>query len=371
MKRIKCRKQFWLSGILALLGIGFLSVTASAIENSECMRCHSDNTLKRSRSDGMRKELFLDDNKFKFSVHNVNEINCNDCHFDIESLDFVGATPHAVSLNPMQCGDCHVDEADAYINSVHYKAREKGITIPCYACHGYHYVSHLEAESVFDRQNGFCLKCHEPEKFHDWLPQKDIHFSQVECVVCHAPETPRYVNLRLFDLVSQKYLSGGEILEALETDYEGFSTLIDRSGDGIIDTPEFEEMVLKLRLKDVWPSFHGELLIQMTPEMHHVNRGKANSECETCHNPASPFFDEVVISINRDDGTTDTHKVERAVLSTYHLNHFYALGGTRVGLLDKIGLAMLAFAGIFVFGHLALRIATRSARDSNGRTGYD
>ena len=48
----------------------------------------------------------------------------------------------------------------------------------------------------------------------------------------------------------------------------------------------------------------------------------------------------------------------RDVLETYYVSHFYALGGTRVRVLDKIGFALLAAGAGVVVAHLTARIAT-------------
>ena len=335
--------------------------TPAEISNDECMECHSDDTLTRSKSTGMKESLYVDYNKFKYSTHNVNEVGCVNCHSDIGELDYDSEIPHGISL-PVNCDNCHKNEGEAYLDSVHKKAGGKGITIPCYACHGYHFITHLESNSVYERENGFCLKCHNPDKFHDWLPQKDAHFSFVECTVCHALDAPRYVSLRFYDLVNEKFLDGDEFLKALSTDYDGFMPLVDENKDNIINLEEFENMILLLRQKDILGTFHGEVVVKIVPAVHHVNRGKANRDCEQCHNPTSGFFKDVNIVLNKPDGTSKHNLVDREVLSSYYVNHFYALGGTRVRLLDKIGIALLVGGVGVVVCHLTARILTAPAR---------
>jgi len=125
---------------------------------------------------------------------------------------------------------------------------------------------------------------------------------------------------------------------------------------------ELEDLVLLLRQKDIRGTFHGELVVEMVPSVHHVNRGEANRECEKCHNPDSPFFSEVYICLNKPDGTREHHKVERRVLESYYVSHFYAIGGTRVRNLDKIGLVLIVGGLSVVAGHLFVRVATAPAR---------
>ncbi len=357
-KRSKAITRLCLALLLLTL---LLPISSRAVENSDCLECHSDESLERDQSTGMKQDLYVDEVKFRYSVHNANDISCTDCHSDITELDFDNEVPHAISL-PVKCENCHEAEAEAYVDSVHKKASGKGITIPCYACHGYHYVTHLEADSVYERENGFCLKCHNPNKHHEWLPQMETHFSYVECTVCHAMEAPRYVNLRLFDLLSEEFVGSQDILKLLKTNADEFQAKIDTNGDGEVDMLEFEEFNLMLRANKIRSSFHGELVVDLVPNVHHVNRGAANRECEQCHMPTSPFFQDVRFTINRDDGTSDHVKVTREVLSSYYVNHFYALGGTRIRMLDKIGLAICAGGAGVVFAHFFARILTAPGR---------
>ncbi|MEW6221114.1 MAG: cytochrome c3 family protein [Thermodesulfobacteriota bacterium] len=329
-----------------------------ATENSDCLECHSDAGLSRAASEGIKHELFVDSNRFKHSVHNINGIGCVDCHSDLATLNFDNEVPHSTSAEPVSCDNCHDAEARAYTNSVHRKASGKGINIPCYACHEYHYTSHLDANSVLERENAFCLKCHNPGKFHDWLPQKETHFAFVECTVCHAPDAPRHINLRFFDLVNNRFLTTPELMTAMGTTPADFLPLVDRNKDQVINAGEFDDMVFLLRQKDVRVTVHGELVIELQPSVHHVNRGVANRECEQCHVPTSPFFEEVRLTLAEPDRTTTHSNVERAVLESYHVSHFYALGGTRIRLLDKIGVGMIAAAAAVVTIHLLARIAT-------------
>jgi predicted CXXCH cytochrome family protein len=359
---MKIKASFMGGVFVALLIFSLVPTYGHATENDECMECHSDDSLERSESEGMKEDLFIDYNKFKFSVHNVNGITCVDCHSDIEELNWDDDVPHLTSLAIVDCDGCHEEEGEAYLNSVHKKAGGKGITIPCYACHGYHFVTHLEADSVFERENKFCLRCHNPDNFHDWLPQKDTHFAFVECAVCHAPDSPRYISLRFYDLISNRFLKTQDLLEALETDYDTFMENLDKDKDGIVSLPELEDMVLLLRQKDIRGTFHGELVLELVPTVHHINRGGANRECDQCHNPESPFFEEVYISLNKEDGTRQLHRVERRVLESYYVNHFYAIGGTRVRNLDRIGFVLVIGGLCLVAGHLLVRIATAPVR---------
>ena len=121
-------------------------------------------------------------------------------------------------------------------------------------------------------------------------------------------------------------------------------------------------MVLLLRQKGIIGTFHAEVVVDIVPLVHHVNRGQANRDCNQCHNPKSAYFRDVNIVLNKADGTIQYNLVDRAVLSSYYVSHFYAVGGTRIRLLDKIGIALLVGGISVVVVHLTMRIFTAPIR---------
>ena len=338
-----------------------------AMENSQCMECHGDEDLYRSGAEDINKnymsmQLFVDEEKFNNSVHHTNEVACVDCHSDIEELNFDNDVPHKVDLDPANCTSCHEEQGEAFISSSHMKARRKGIVMNCYACHDYHYVRHLESASVTERGNTFCLRCHNPYQSHDWLTQKAAHFDSVECSVCHAPQTQRHIHLSFYDLVTNKSLSGDEILEILSIGEDEFMAKMDKNNDGSINSNEFDDLVLMLRQKTVVSIVHAELVVEPEPIVHSVTKEDAIRECTLCHAPDSPFFNSVTIALSRVDGAVDHFEVDRAILEGYHTSHFSALGGTRIRVLDKIGFLLIAGAGAGVFTHLFARLVTIPVR---------
>lgn len=351
-----------------------------ALENSQCMECHGDEELYRSGAEDINKsymsmQLFVDEERFNQSVHHANEIACVDCHADIEELNFDEDVPHKVDLAPANCTSCHEEQGRAFINSSHMRARRKGIVMNCYACHDYHYVRHLEAASVTERGNTFCLRCHNPYQSHEWLPQRAAHFDSVECSVCHAPQTKRHIHLSFYDLVTNKSMSGDEVLIILSISEDEFMAKMDKNNDGSINSNEFDDLVLMLRQKTVRPIVHAELVVEPEPLVHSVTREESIRECTQCHAPDSPFFSSVTIALSKSDGTVDHFEVDRAILEGYHTSHFSALGGTRIKLLDKIGLLMVAGAAAGVSVHLFARVVTipvrrkreeEKPRDENG-----
>lgn len=339
------------------------STTVLAIDNSDCMDCHSDESLTKESTNNILQtpitmSLYVDEDKFNLSVHNINGITCVDCHDDIEELNYDEDLPHAEDLKQVCCANCHEDEANAFRKSVHMEIRNKGVTMTCFACHGYHYVPMMDAALLAERENKYCLRCHNPYQYHQWLPAGESHFAMVECVVCHAPDVPQHINLHFLDLVSNKLYTSDEILSVLGIEQSEFMPLFDRNKDNMINLDEFETLVLVLRQRNVHARFHAELVAELMPLAHEVRRGAAEKTCENCHSVDSPYFDSVYLVFRQDDGSVHRHEVERAVLGSYYMNHFYLMSGTRIDLLDKIGFFILAAGAATVFAHATIRIFT-------------
>ena len=143
-----------------------------------------------------------------------------------------------------------------------------------------------------------------------------------------------------------------EIIEILNIDYEDFFPLLDMNKDDIINVDEFERLVLMLRQKNIHPIVHAEMVAELVPHVHNVMINESAESCESCHSKDSPFFQSVNIVLTKDNGTVDHHQVDIAVLESFNISHFYAWGVTRVRLLDKIGLVMIASAFSVICLHL-------------------
>ncbi|MCB2183315.1 MAG: hypothetical protein KQH63_14875 [Desulfobulbaceae bacterium] len=363
----KMTKLLFTLGLATLFTYTINPASSFAIENSECLECHSDESLTKESTDNILKSditvnLYVDEEKFNHSVHNINGITCVDCHSDIEELNYDDDLPHKEYLESVCCANCHEEEGEAFKNSVHMEILQKGITMTCYACHGYHYVMPMEAALLAERENNYCLKCHNPYQYHEWLPAQESHFAFVECIVCHAPEVSQQIHLNFVDLVTNKLYQSDEIIDILGINYNEFMPMIDANEDGKINQQEFDSLILMLRQKNVYARFHAELVAVLQPDAHQVKRGMAEKTCEKCHMADSPYFDAVFLLLTHEDGTVDHHEVERDVLESYNMSHFYLMTGTRVKLLDKIGFLLLAGGAFVVMAHFTVRILTIPVR---------
>ena len=101
----------------------------------DCLACHGDSDLKSSAG----KLLFVDQEKFRASVHGQAEIACIDCHADLKKVkDF----PHPEKLRPANCAACHEKDAAQVKAGIHGQPHEgqNPITVTCGDCHGTHEI---------------------------------------------------------------------------------------------------------------------------------------------------------------------------------------------------------------------------------------
>jgi len=197
---------------LALPGFG-----AEAMKNSECMDCHSDNTLFKTNSAGKGISLFVDEAKLAASVHKTN--TCVSCHSNITSKH----PDEEVVPTPPNCAQCHEKQTESYGTSVHGLALASGRmdTATCTDCHDGHSIlpptspesplhwSHLaetcgschdqEAKDVEESVHGkaiagghreapTCTDCHSEHKIVALRSSTPLKISSEVCSNCHASE---------------------------------------------------------------------------------------------------------------------------------------------------------------------------------------
>ncbi len=107
----------------------------AAQENSDCLTCHSDNSLAKKRG-GRIVSLFVDEKKIGGSVHG--KLPCIGCHQDLAGSEF----PHKETLKKVECGECHSTEQKLHAASLHGRAVSRGdpLAPDCRTCHGTHEI---------------------------------------------------------------------------------------------------------------------------------------------------------------------------------------------------------------------------------------
>jgi hypothetical protein len=135
------------------------AATASP-SNDECLGCHA-NPVDRSSG----RAIPAVGEAFAESVHGQSNLNCVDCHADLQGKDL----PHPDKLAKPVCASCHEDAVAAYDKSVHAESHKKSADSDaawCSNCHGTHDIrSSKDPKSPTYHFNlaATCSKCHADE----------------------------------------------------------------------------------------------------------------------------------------------------------------------------------------------------------------
>lgn len=280
---------------------------------------------------------------------------CTDCH------GAHSVRPKAIyeTVAGVPCKKCHIDIFDAYLGSMHGQARSVvgHFEAPiCADCHRAHEVGPVAAGNLL---RDACLGCHTDalDAHQEWLPNAALHFEAVSCPACHAPLAQRRVELRLFDGKTQMpFTEPGDARE-----FENRISSADVRGDGL-DALELWNLVRDINRegKTAEMTLQGRLGVRTGADAHRLSdKADAVSDCGSCHQKGADAFQSVTVSIVGRDGRPVRHDADKDVLesimSVNSVSGFYAIGGTRIKLLDV--LLVLAFlGGISVpIGHLTLK----------------
>jgi len=382
-----------------------------------CLACHGESGAEKAMAEGEKLSLHIKGKAFAASVHNA--IGCSACHADIDlakhpapsknkqtlrefsiakveicrqchedKFKLYEGSIHASLLrsgNPMAplCSDCHephavrakaaasgpIDEVacrtchgavfKVYAQSVHGLARAKdpsGGAPICADCHRSHDVA---AASSGNQIKEACLGCHfNALQLHkSWLPNAAHHFEAVSCPACHAPMAPRRVDLKLYDSSAKE-----RVTEKLGVPrFESRTKLADSKGQGL-DALALQSLLKEFnRDNDEGDTIlRGRLEVDGGPETHMLTaKGSAIKDCKACHREGAAPFQKVSISIVGPDGRPLRYGAQQDVLqaptSVDSVRGFYAIGGTRIKLLDILLVLALASGVVVPIGHLSLK----------------
>jgi hypothetical protein len=285
---------------------------------------------------------------------------CTDCH-----------SPHAVmakaaydAATGAPCSKCHDPIFQAYAGSVHGQA-----TLACSNCHRAHDVS---AAATGDKLKNTCLGCHPGAlpAHQKWLPNTEGHFDAVSCPACHSPAAKRKVDLRLYDNVAQQRVAE----KAGVPQFESRARSADAKGAGL-DAMALYSLLREFNREgiDNKTTLRGRLEVSSGVEAHQLARStQAIRDCAKCHQQGADPFQSVTVSIVGPDGRPVRYGAQQEVLNSMisvdSVGGFYAIGGTRIKLLDWL-LALAVLGGIGMpLGHLTVNwLVRRYAKRIGGK----
>jgi cytochrome c553 len=373
------------SGEILSLNVSAKAYTESMHKKTDCEDCHSNldskthgkvKTAIKSKRDftlGIR-ESCRDCHKKKFteyddSVHaalikagSKKAPLCSDCHnpHTVRSSKIVGL------ITDTPCAKCHEQIFKAYAKDVHGLERvAKGISAPlCAGCHQAHAV---KAASMGEGVKDACLACHKEavNQHKDWLPNTALHFESISCPVCHAPDAQRRVNLRLYDSTAKRQV-------AEKTGVPKFEKRTDTADAKDVG---LDERALWSLLKEFNQDggdgkmlLRGRLEVRSGVEAHQLSeKSKAIKDCDTCHKQGATAFQSVSLTIAGPDGRPLRHGVQNEVLNSLtsmdSVRGFYAIGSTRIKLLDYLLVLVLLGAISVPLGHMTIKRLFKGVRE--------
>jgi hypothetical protein len=393
---------------------------ASVEETEYCLTCHRRG-LGVSLTNGETRALSVDETALRRSVHLDHD--CTSCHIgfskDAHEVQVAASTRERSILRAEVCRGCHADKHEQYRESIHAALLDSGnLAAPvCTDCHGSHSVGpkavyetiagvpcrkchesifsaylgsmhgeawsapgHIKAPICADchrahevgvastgsRLKDACLACHEAagDSHQAWLPNTALHFEAVSCPACHAPRAQRRIDLGLYDAVARKPISDQEGLPQLEQRLR----LADLDGDGL-DAMELWALVRDINRQGTAAEtvLRGRMEVRTGLEAHQLaEKSQAVRDCDSCHRDGADPFQSVTISVLSADGRPVHYGADKEVLSSPvsvgSVGGFYAVGGTRIKLLDVLFLLAL-FGGLMVpIGHMTMRKLLRKDR---------
>jgi len=288
---------------------------------------------------------------------------CADCH----NAHTQASVKLVAPIDKVPCASCHDRIFAAYKQDVHglervAKGKEAPICADCHKSHG------VQAASLGDGAKDSCLSCHKQAlaQHKDWLPNAGLHFEAISCAACHAPNAQRRVNLRLYDGATQAQLR----------EKAGVPQFVQRAKAGDSASLGLDERalfgVLAQFNQDKGSStkvvVRGRLEVRDGLQAHQLaEKEKALKDCDTCHSEGAEAFQSVVLSIAGPDGRPLRHEVRKDVLNSLNtlesVRGFYAIGSTRIKLLDwLLALAVVGSIG-GCLAHLTMKRMTKGLRE--------
>ena len=185
--------------LLGVVALGTFVHVAALAETAACLACHADKGPAIEFSQGGRIEAFVDEGKFKASVHGF--LACTDCHD--QSLTGKGHEQQRFRSEELFklrysriCRRCHLDEelGGFAVHKSLLKQEAAGRAPVCTDCHPAHSIMPVSGGGVLAGETTYCLGCHPVQaqtivpgetRLGTATPTRDVHGLQ-SCSVCHA-----------------------------------------------------------------------------------------------------------------------------------------------------------------------------------------
>lgn len=368
--------------LVMIMSVGW-TCNAANLKNEDCVVCHGREDLQSRKG----SSLFIAPERVIASVHWRKGIGCISCHTEIFLESKTSKIPHSRGVEP-KCGSCHERVSKEYEKSLHYHISKK----ICYSCHNPHYTISFRDMSR-DQRKDICLKCHDVNRTHRWLPQKELHFSYLECTSCHSINA--HIGMAIF-MVNRKGAYTDEILtyKQLEPFLDSPKNLIetlDSDNNGVLSETEISDFIERVRNRGIAGAALEVRILVRSPNHNFSSRGERTQDCTLCHSKDARFYSEVFLEIPEPEGGFRTLPIDKGILLSQSrlplTRDFYLLGESkirredlealwevakRIGFrwLDLLGAGIILTALGGISFHGMLMFLTRKARKKSVKSDY-
>ena len=362
-------RWFALCSVAAVLMLAAAPAAALSEDDQKCLACHAQEGMTKAFGKAESVSLHVKEEAFAASVHGP--IGCAACHSDVDLKNHPGAgkkfdTAREFSIAQAgACRQCHEDAFQQHQGSIHAARINEGNPVApvCTGCHGFHTVTPKTAYQA-------CVSCHAGalDAHRVWLPNAALHHEVVSCAACHAPAALRMLDLRLYDGSTKAWVTE----KADQQWFEKLARSIDADGNGL-DAVELSKLLKGINQDGtaVPKTLRGRIELRTNVEAHRLSdKSRAIKACDSCHREGAEPFQNVAVSITGADGRPVRHGAQQQILGSAlavaSLPEFYAIGGTRSGVLDVLFVLALLGGIAFPLGHMAVRWIFRKYRNRTG-----
>jgi predicted CXXCH cytochrome family protein len=396
-------------------------------EDKACLECHAKPNLVKTLANGEKLSLVIPAKGFAESVHNSS--GCEGCHSDVDlashgkepkdiaskranSLERMETcrdchkktmkqyedsvhsamvrtgsekaplcsdchNPHATlsakekaggNAEPVICQKCHQGIAKAFVESVHGRSGDEALE--CKDCHQTHGV---KAASLGQNMKGQCVSCHKDvvTTHAVWLPNTERHLDAISCPACHSPGTTRRVNLRLYEGTAARQASE----KVGVPQFVKLTNWADATGSGL-DGRALWSLLQEFNRGGAEGKtvLRGRLEVQTGVQAHQLGeKALAVKACDTCHKEGAASFQAVSVTMAGPDGRPLRHDASKGVLNSVEsigsVGGFYAIGSTRIKLLDILLLMALGAGILLPLAHLSVKLMSQRKRAQLAQAG--
>jgi predicted CXXCH cytochrome family protein len=329
--------------ILSLaLAVGLQAPGAVQPKNDDietCLACHGDKSMSVHLPSGETRDLFVDREIFKRSVHG-GKLGCTDCHADVLDIPHAAkpfATKRDFTIAYYEaCKRCHFANYSKTLDSVHYPAIARGDRMApvCVDCHGAHNVT--PPNQPRSRISQTCAACHQgvsvtyAKSVHGRALVDEKNADVPTCTDCHqshaiaGPHAPGW-RLKSPELCARchadpammkKYGLSTSVMQTYLADFHGMTASLQKS----------EGSQEGARVVALCIDCHGVHDIAKTDAPHSgVMKANLTRTCQKCHPGATQNFSSAWLS--HYEPTFKNAPMVYAVKISYYILIPFMIGG--------------------------------------------